>query len=139
MPLKEINQNRIVIKMSEKNRFPALEKEMEKKKTIHVPLKYVDEDVAKEIEGKIEKEQEETKKEEEITREPFRFSGYDPGAVDFIRRCDTEEEAKEIIGYLEKKGDLAKEDAKKIRSQLASEGLRSFGPKKEKDHYFKTG
>ena len=46
---------------------------------------------------------------------------------------------KEIIDFMEKKGDLVKEDAKKIRSQLASEGLRSFGAKKEKDHYFKTG
>ncbi len=125
--------------MSDNNRFPALEKEIEKKKTIHVPLKYVDENVAKEIEEKIETEQEGTKKEEEIAREPFRFSGFDPGAVDFIRRCDTEEEAKEIIDFMEKKGELVKEEAKKIRSQLSSEGLRSFGPKKEKDFYFKTG
>ncbi|MHA1434589.1 MAG: DUF2095 family protein [Candidatus Heimdallarchaeota archaeon] len=126
--------------MSNNNRFPALEKEMEKKKTIHVPLKYVDETEAKVIEEKIEKEQEETKEVEkkEINIDPFRIAGFDPDVVDFVRRCDTDEQALEIIDFMEKKGDLANEEAKKIRIQLAKEGLRSFGKKKEKDHYFKT-
>jgi len=134
---KGIRENKIVIKVSENNEYTALDDEIQKKKSIHVPLKYVDEDTAKAIEEQIEREQKETKKEGPI-KYPFRFAGYDPNVVDFIRRCDTKEQAKEIIDFMEKKGELNKEDAKKIRKQLTKEGLRSFGAKKEKDHYFRT-
>ncbi len=70
---------------------------------------------------------------------PDKFRHFSPSAVDFIRRCDTDEQAEEIIAYLEKKGELSCEEAKKMRCQLKNEGLRSFGCKKEKDYYFKEG
>jgi hypothetical protein len=34
-----------------------------------------------------------------------RFTGYVPDVIDFIRRCDTEKQAEEIIAYLEKRGE----------------------------------
>jgi hypothetical protein len=68
-----------------------------------------------------------------------KFRHYNPGAVDFIRRCDTEKQAEEIIAYLERRGELTKEHAEKLRSQLKKEGVRSFGPKKEEDYYLKQG
>ena len=68
-----------------------------------------------------------------------RFRNHDPNAIDFIRRCDTEEQAKTIIAYLEKRGEVSKEDAKKLRQQLRKDGVRSFGPKKEDGYYFKQG
>jgi len=70
---------------------------------------------------------------------PDKFSHYDPTVVDFIRRCDTEEQAEEIIAYLEKRGELTKEHAAKLRKQLKKEGVRSFGSKKEENYYFKQG
>ena len=70
---------------------------------------------------------------------PDKFRNYDPTIVDFIRRCDTEEQAEEIIAYLEKKGELTKEHAAKLRKQLKRKGVRSFGPKKEEGYYFKQG
>jgi hypothetical protein len=70
---------------------------------------------------------------------PNKFRSYDPTVVDFIRRCDTEEQAEEIIAYLEKKGEVTKEHAAKLRKQLKSKGVRSFGPKKEENYYFKQG
>jgi hypothetical protein len=70
---------------------------------------------------------------------PDKFSNYDPTAVDFIRRCDTEEQAEEIIAYLEKRGEVSKEYAEELRQQLKREGVRSFGPKKEENYYFKQG
>ena len=63
------------------------------------------------------------------------LSGYVPGAVDFIRRCDTEEQALEIIEYLEKRGEITPEYAAKLRRQLVEQGLRSFGPKREPGCY----
>jgi len=66
-----------------------------------------------------------------------KFSNYNPTVVDFIRRCDTEAQAEAIIEYLEKKGELTKEHAAKLRKQLKKEGVRSFGSKKEENYYFK--
>ena len=68
-----------------------------------------------------------------------KFRNYDPTVVDFIRRCDTEEQAEAIIAYLEKRGEVSKEYAERLRKQLEREGVRSFGSKKEEGHYFKQG
>ena len=62
---------------------------------------------------------------------------YMPDVVDFIRRCDTEEQVEEIIRYLEKRREIDKEYAQKLRKQLKEKGVRSFGTKKEKDYYLK--
>ena len=70
---------------------------------------------------------------------PDKFRHYDPTVVDFIRRCDTQAQAEEIISYLQKRGEITKEYAAEVRAQLKKEGLRSFGPKKEEDYYFKQG
>jgi len=70
---------------------------------------------------------------------PDKFCNYDPTVVDFLRRCDTEEQAEEIIAYLEKRSELTKEYAAKLRKQLKKEGVRSFGSKKEENYYFKKG
>jgi len=68
-----------------------------------------------------------------------KFRNYDPTAVDFIRRCDTEEQAEAIIAYLEKRGELTEEYAAELREQLKKKGVRSFGSKKEENYYFKQG
>ena len=70
---------------------------------------------------------------------PDKFRHYDPTVVDFIRRCDTQSQAEEIISYMQKRGEITEEYAAEVRSQLKKEGLRSFGPKKEEDYYFKQG
>jgi hypothetical protein len=65
------------------------------------------------------------------------FDNYMPDVIDFIRRCDTKEQAEEIICYLERKGEIDEEYAQKLRKQLKEKGVRSFGSKKEQDHYLK--
>lgn len=67
------------------------------------------------------------------------FVHYMPDVIDFIRRCDTKEQAEEIIDYMEKRGEIEKQYAKKLRKQLRERGVRSFGPKKEENYYFKQG
>jgi len=68
-----------------------------------------------------------------------RFVHYMPDVIDFIRRCDTEEQAEEIIAYMEKRGEIRKQYAERLRRQLKDKGVRSFGPKKEENYYFKHG
>ena len=66
-----------------------------------------------------------------------KFVGYTPDAIDFLRRCDKAEQAEDIICYLEKRGEISSEYATKLRKQLKTKGLRSFGSKKEDDYYLK--
>ncbi len=68
-----------------------------------------------------------------------RFVNYMPDVVDFIRRCDNEQQAEEIIGYLEKRKEISPDYAQRLRKQLKEKGVRSFGPKKEDGYYLKHG
>lgn len=68
-----------------------------------------------------------------------RFSHYMPDVIDFIRRCDTDKQAEEIVAYMEKRGEIEKEYAERLREQLKTKGVRSFGPKKEENYYLKHG
>ena len=65
------------------------------------------------------------------------FLGFNPDIIDFIRRCDTEDEALEIIKYMEKKLEVSKEYATNLIKEIKAKGVRSFGPKKETDYYSK--
>ncbi|MBD3205415.1 DUF2095 domain-containing protein [Candidatus Bathyarchaeota archaeon] len=72
--------------------------------------------------------------------EPKRkFAGYDPDIVDFLRRCNTEEEALEIIEYMKDRDEITDEEANQYLEKLKEEGLRSFGTKKSPGYYEKEG
>lgn len=64
---------------------------------------------------------------------------FTPDVVDYIRRCDTVPQAMEIVDFLTKQGEITATQAKAIKSQIKTEGIRSFGSKKEKDHYLHFG
>ncbi|MFW9895152.1 MAG: DUF2095 family protein [Candidatus Thorarchaeota archaeon] len=50
-----------------------------------------------------------------------------PGVIDFLRRCTTNEEALEILDYLLKQKEISKMDYNSIKSQIIeSEGLNKF-------------
>jgi len=63
------------------------------------------------------------------------FDNYNPDAIDFIRRCDNEKQAEEIVNFLEKREEINREQAQRLRKQLKTKGVRSFGPKKQDDYY----
>ncbi len=67
------------------------------------------------------------------------FSVYTPDVIDFIRRCDTQQQAAAIIDYLEKQGEITRTYAQRLRHQLEEKGVRSFGAKKEDGYYPKQG
>jgi hypothetical protein len=64
---------------------------------------------------------------------------FTPDVVDYIRRCDTVSQALEIVDFLMKQNEINSSQAREIKSQLKADGLRSFGSKKEKDHYLHHG
>jgi hypothetical protein len=73
------------------------------------------------------------------TPKPARFAKYAPDIVDFVRRCGTEEEALQIIAFMEQRREIDAEYANALRHQLRTRGLRSFGPKKTWGHYEREG
>jgi hypothetical protein len=66
------------------------------------------------------------------------WAGYEPTITDYLRRCDTNEEARGIINYLEKRGEITLKEAAELRTRLEKEGLRSFGTKKSPGFYDKS-
>ena len=66
-----------------------------------------------------------------------KFKSYSPDVIDFLRRCENQKQAEDIICYLEKRKEISFEYAKKLRTQLKTKGIRSFGSKKENDYYLK--
>jgi hypothetical protein len=139
-------------KKSLKEMFPHLYKELESSDN-KVPINAIRKNPieAEEAAAGIEEEEgecgcEECDGEEEPLEEaaprvesPDKLRHFNPCAQDFIRRCDTEAQAEEIIAYMQKKGELSEAEAKKMRVQLMRDGVRSFGPKKEEYYYFKEG
>ena len=66
-----------------------------------------------------------------------KFIDYSPDVIDFLRRCDKAKQAEEIICYLEKREEISPEYSKKLRKQLKTKGVKSFGSKKENGYYLK--
>lgn len=64
--------------------------------------------------------------------------GFQPTVIDFIKRCEKDEEAFEIIDYLEKKGEITKEYAESLRTRIREKGIRSFGRKRKPGYYFRA-
>lgn len=109
--------------------------------------------LARELEGdenkvQIESVQTDASKAEEILNEGAtpvsgktdladKFRNYNPTVEDFIRRCDNETQAEEIVSYLLNREEITPESGERIREQLRKDGVRSFGPKKEDNYYFK--
>jgi len=104
-----------------KKLFPHLSREMEARKQ-RVPISSVRSDLQTGEKASLR-----------------RFDRYVPDVIDFIRRCDNEKQAVEIIDYMEKRGEIGPEYARRLRRQLRGKGVRSFGPKKEDDYYSKRG
>lgn len=67
-----------------------------------------------------------------------KYAGFNPEAIDFLRRCTKKEEAQEVIDYLEKRGEISQEKAYIFREKLEKEGLTSFGEHKDIDFYHKN-
>jgi hypothetical protein len=121
-------------KKSVKKMFPNLVKELEGEEN-KVKIDSVRANAAKAEEAVSDPDS--TLLDEAEAALPDMFRHYNPTVVDFIRRCDTQQQAEEIICYLLKRGEITAEEAAEVRTQIKKEGLRSLGPKKEEDYYFK--
>ncbi len=74
-------------------------------------------------------------KEEKKDSDPFR--DYDPNVYDFLARAKTKDEGYEVIEFLTKQGIISSETEKQLKGKLETSGIRSFGPKRSSNYYFK--
>jgi len=58
-----------------------------------------------------------------------------PDVIAFLRRCESDAQGHEIIDFLLKRNEISKEQAEGLKIQLKTQGIRSFGPKKEAGYY----
>lgn len=72
---------------------------------------------------------------ERMANSTKRFDNYMPDVIDFLRRCDNQRQAEEIIDFMESRREITAEHAQKLKKQLKAKGIRSFGPKKHDDYY----
>lgn len=98
-----------------KRKFPTLFKEIESKKA----------------KIKINKTNSSNNQSKEL------FRGYMPTAIDYLRRCDTEEQAEKTIECLLKNKEISESYGKKLKKVLKKKGIRGFGPKKEDGYYLR--
>lgn len=84
------------------------------------------------------KELEDVSIEDKIVLKIDKSRGFEPTVIDFIKRCDRDEEALEIIDYLERKGEITKEYAESLRIRIREKGVRSFGRKRKPGYYFRA-
>ena len=63
---------------------------------------------------------------------------YLPKTRDYLRRCSTLEEAKEIINHQLKLNEISPEEAEELWELCVKHGVRYFGQKKEWGYYEKT-
>jgi len=63
------------------------------------------------------------------------YESHEPSVIDFLRRCETDEQAIEIIDYLKTTGEIKDEYAARLKTQLLQKGIESFGEKKRPWHY----
>ncbi len=68
-----------------------------------------------------------------------KIASYSPDPIEFIRRCETKEQALEIIAFLEESKEIDVVYAESLRHQLQTRGLQSFGPRKTPGHYDREG
>ena len=69
------------------------------------------------------------------TKKIRKFAGYIPGVIDYLCRCETDEEAREIIEYMLKRGEITEEYASELLKQLEEQGLESFGEHRTAGYY----
>jgi len=70
-----------------------------------------------------------------LGRDPFR--GYMPSAIDFVRRARSVEEALEVIEYLERRGEISKDEADRLRKKLREGSIEALGPRRSYGVYLR--
>lgn len=65
------------------------------------------------------------------------FSRYDPDVFDFLAKAKTDKEGLEVIDFLKKQNQISSNTAEELEEKIANEGIRSFGPLRSVNYYYR--
>ena len=65
------------------------------------------------------------------------FSRYDPDVFDFLAKAKTDKEGLEVIDFLKKQNQISSNTAKELKDKITKEGIRSFGPLRSVNYYYR--
>jgi hypothetical protein len=65
------------------------------------------------------------------------FSRYDPDVFDFLSRAKTDKEGLKVIDFLKKQNQISLNTAKELKDKITTEGIRSFGPLRSVNYYYR--
>lgn len=65
------------------------------------------------------------------------FSRYDPDVFDFLSKAKTDKEGLEVIDFLEKQNQISSNTAEDLKGKITNEGIRSFGPLRSANFYYR--
>jgi hypothetical protein len=68
-----------------------------------------------------------------LPEDPLR--GYEPSVRDYLARCDTDEEALEVLQYLVKRGELDEKRASELEREIREKGVRSLVERRHFGYY----
>jgi hypothetical protein len=111
--------------------FPHLVEEVSEKKTKSIKIDMINNQIEK-----IHKE----KAQKVISNYPNEL--YNPGAIDFIRRCSEKEEAIIILDYLMNRNEISEENYKTYKNMILQEGglerlIKESGGQKQPGYYLR--
>ncbi len=65
------------------------------------------------------------------------FSRYDPDVFDFLTKAKTDKEGLKVIDFLEKQKQISSNTAEELKGKIKNEGIRSFGPLRSINYYYR--
>lgn len=71
-----------------------------------------------------------------VSFDPWR--GYTPTPVDYIRRCKTVDEAREVLDYLLSRREISESEYSQLMNILVKGGLEAFGGRKPDNYYYRA-
>lgn len=117
-----VNQNITVDELREQ--FPSLYSELVEKK-MSLEVDQVEEDLITS-----------TLREEERQDQDL-FGDFEPNILDFLARAKEDSEGLEIINFVEKQNQISSKSAEELREKIKNDGIRSFGPLRFSNYYFR--
>ncbi len=65
------------------------------------------------------------------------FTDFEPNVIDFLTRAKEDSEGLEIINFLENQNQISSKSAEELRERIKNDGIRSFGPLRLSNYYFR--
>lgn len=121
---KTLKVDQIIPREELREQFPSLYSELTEK-SMSIGIDKVDKDLITST----------LREDDQQDQDPF--SRYDPDVFDFLSKAKTDKEGLEVIDFLKKQNQISSNTAKELKDKIMNNGIRSFGPLRSVNYYFR--